>query len=386
MPTPLSPSYGDKNTISGWRCRLLGVPAWLSAVSSVVVASACRRGWLSSSSGHRLSAACLPPPMPFASVCGAVGCGGLLLSLCPFAGVVLLAVLPGRVGWWRFRPSWCLVPRGVLRACLPCDAFRCRIARAPRLIDMPGGASPYVVVCCSWLVLFRACPVVRGSVVSREVTVSFLLCLPRACLSCRCFSLFLRRVVCLLIPFRHIVVSPWLPAVSTSGAGRGGLRLGLGSSLVAVACCLPWRGRGCGVAVRFPSLFACPWSPVDGGVVISVVSVACRWSCSRVGMSRSFRPILVACLLGAFSLSPAAVGRLVCFVFVVVGRHGLFVVGCCRPWFLLVVGRRLPVVVVLLALGCRRRPCSPRVGFVRCLSPRRSLRSLRSCLPWLSSS
>lgn len=52
MSPPLSPSYGDRNTISGWRCRLLEVPALscsfrrpvCGAVPSVAVALACRRG------------------------------------------------------------------------------------------------------------------------------------------------------------------------------------------------------------------------------------------------------------------------------------------------------------------------------------------------------
>lgn len=235
---------------------------------------------------------------------------------------------------------------------------------SPRSFDMLGGAlsslsSACVVVCCSWLVLFRACPIVRGLVASRAVVASFLLCLLRACLSCRCFSLFLRRVVCLLIPFCPIVVSLGSPLLRQ--VGRGGLRLGRGSSWVAAACCLPWRGRGCGGAVRFPSLLACPWSPVDGVVVISVVSVACRWSCSRVGVSRSFRPILVACLFGAFSLSPAVV---VPCLLRSCRRGSSWAVRrlVSSSWFLLVVGRRCPSSS---RFACRRRsssPCLPSVA------------------------
>ena len=200
---------------------------------------------------------------------------------------------------------------------------------SPRSFDMLGGASSAspsscVIVRCSLLL-------VRLS--SRLVLLAFV----------PLVWAFLRRLrrVCLLSvpPYRRIA---WLPDRSTSGAGRWRVASLSWFASVAVACCLPWRGRECGGAVflSWVLLFAAV-SMASAGGVISVVPVACRGPFYRSGVSRS--PLLLA--------SPLVV---------VVGRHGLIVIGCCRRGSVsssIVVARRR---FALLALGCRRHPCSPR--------------------------
>lgn len=85
-----------------------------------------------------------------------------------------------------------------------------------------------------------------------------------------------------------------------------------------------WRGRFFSGVLLMSAV-----SPVSGGVVISVVPVAC------------------------FALSSSW------------GRHGLIVVGCRRRGSWLVVGRRCSSSSCSLALGCCRRACSPCGCFVR---------------------
>lgn len=173
---------------------------------------------------------------------------------------------------------------------------------------MWGGASSLpsssgVIVRCSWLL-------VRSS--SRHVLLA-LVSLVRAFLWCLCR-------VCLLSVPCPIVVSFGSPFVRHAGRGECWLRLGLGSprSLLPVACCggaeMRRGGSSRGLLVAVVSM-------VSAGCVISVASVACRGSFYRAGVSRSCRPVA-------------------CFVLVVVvGRHGLIVIGRRRgSW--LVIGRR----------------------------------------------
>lgn len=209
---------------------------------------------------------------------------------------------------------------------------------SPRSFDMPGGAlsslsslsssSSGVIVRCSLLL----------------VRLSSRLALLASCLSCGLSSGVSAVSDCYPFrSFRPIVVSFGSPLVRQVGRGDGVLCLCLGSPrpLLSVACCLPWLGRGCGVAVFLSwVLLVAAVSMASAVYVISVVPVACRGLFYRSGVSRS--PLLFA--------SPLVV---------VVGRHGLIVIGRCRRGSVLssvIVARRRPA---LLALECHRRSCSP---------------------------
>lgn len=141
--------------------------------------------------------------------------------------------------------------------------------------------------------------------------------------------------------FRSIVVSFGSPFVRQVGRGDGGLRLCLGSprSLLPVAC----RGGS--------------WMRRGG---VSLVGLARCRRVDGVGCLRVFRRprCLPWVILSDWRVSLVPVA---CFALVViVCRHGLIVVGCCRRGSVsssVVVARRR---FVLLALGCRRHPCSPR--------------------------
>lgn len=179
---------------------------------------------------------------PLPSLCRGAMLAAVVPLLVPSGGSPLVpACLMFSAVLRRFAPS--LAARAWLRAVSPCvprlvphpasSRHRCRCLCCyrpmasrypPRLIDTTGGASSSVVRCP---VASRA--VVASSCLACPVPLVrvFLRCLCRACL------LFVS-------PCRRIVR---LPVCSTSGAGRFGLRLGLGSprSLLPVAC----RCRGC---------------------------------------------------------------------------------------------------------------------------------------------
>lgn len=173
----------------------------------------------------------------------------------------------------------------------------------------------------------------------RRAVLSCLLRVSRACflpVSPPCL-LAIRSV---LVPC-SFVVSFGSPFVRQVWRGDSGLRLGLGSprSLLPVAC----RVGAVDVAGRFlSSLYPIP--PL------------CRWH--LVAACFSSPPLLaVSPFYRAGVVLSCRLLVLACFALVVVGRHGLVVVGvpACRQSSLLVV------VPVLLARGCRRHPCSPRV-------------------------
>ena len=264
---------------------------------------------------------------------------------------------------------------------------------------MLGGAlsslpSVCVVVRCSWLVFFRACPVVRGLVASRAVVASFLLCLPRACLLVS--VLFSVPLSCCLLaypvsPYRRIAR---LPASSTSGAGRAVcvsvvVRPGL---LLPVAC----RGVVVSAAWRFLSVVlpVAAVSMVSVIGVISVASVACRWSRSLVGVSRSLRSLLVACLFASFSSSAAMWCSRYCLrssspCLLRFRRRGSSWAVRRRVSSSVVPSRRRLSVARRRCLACPRLSSS--VVFVPCRFRPPSLASSlvaapRSCLPWFSSS
>lgn len=169
---------------------------------------------------------------------------------------------------------------------------------SPRSFDMLGGAASLPsssdvvsVVRCSWLVFFRACPVARSPVASRAVVAS-------SCLACSVSlvraSPFLRLVCLLSVPLYRRIAR--LPDRSTSGAGRWRVASRLGFALITVACCLPWRCRGCG-----------------GGGVSLVGLARCR-RVDGVGGLRDFR-------------------RLRCLLWVILSGWRVSLVPCCllRP-------------------------------------------------------
>ena len=135
---------------------------------------------------------------------------------------------------------------------------------------------------------------------------------------------------------------------------------------VAAACCLPWRGhvmwRG-----RFSSgvLLMSAVSPVSGGVVISVVPVACRGAFYRVGVVLLCRLIVLACHRRCSWSAARGVLAIACDLVlrrprcllrsVVVGSSWADRRRVSSSWFLLVVGRRCSSSSCLLVLGCRRR-------------------------------
>lgn len=190
-------------------------------------------------------------------------------------------------------------------------AFSSRLSS--RSFDMPGGAllsSGVVVGCCRsvvrcFLVRLLPRPVLLASVVSRAG-----------------FSRSLWRVCSLSVPPYCRIVR--LPVRSTSVAGRRRVASLSWFASIAVACCLPWLGRGCG-----------------GSVFLSWV-------------------LLVVAVSMASAVCVISVVPVVCFALVIiVGRHGLIVVGRWRRGSAsssVVVARR----PALLVLGCRRWPCSPR--------------------------
>ena len=129
---------------------------------------------------------------------------------------------------------------------------------SPRSFDMPGGALSSVARGLFSSVLVPL-PVVPWFLVwssPRHVLLA-------SCLSCGRFPSFLRRACLLSVPlvplYRRIA---WLPARSTSGAGRiRGASLS-GFASVAAVCCLLWRGHGCGGEVSpcwCCSLPPCRW-------------------------------------------------------------------------------------------------------------------------------
>lgn len=175
---------------------------------------------------------------------------------------------------------------------------------SPRSFDMLGGAAS---LSSSWVVA-------RLLVASRAVVAS-------PCLACFLplvrASPFLRRVCLLSVPLYRRIVR--LPARSTSGAGRIRVAFRFGFASVAVACCLPWLGRGCGGAVFLSWVLLV--------VAVSMASAVCVIF---------FVPV-------------------VCFALVIiVGRHGLIVVGRC---LVAPLRRRLSWLIVV-------SPCLPSGGVV----------------------
>lgn len=186
---------------------------------------------------------------------------------------------------------------------------------SPRSFDMLGGASSSVIVRCSWILMrLSSRPVLLAPV---SLVRTFLRCLCHACL--------------LSVPC-SIVVSFGSPLVRQVGRGVGGF---LSRSLRHVAC----RGWAVSVAGRFSSwvlLVAAVSITSAGGVVPVVPLLAAGHS---IGLVCLVRPVA-------------------CFAIVVVCRHGLIVIGCCRRGSVSssgVVARRRPAC--LPSGGGRRHPC-----------------------------
>ena len=239
---------------------------------------------------------------------------------------------------------------------------------------------------------WRGVVVVAVGVCRRPLLVArFLSCLPRRPWP-RGFSCGRRLVSALLAPCvpsrvgaflrSSVVLSACLSRFALSSyrsaprffdkwGGAGGLRLGRGSSWVAAACCLPWRGRECGVAVPIGGAARC--RRVDGvGYRRDFRRLCCLplvalsgWRVSLVAVpSRCLlvRFVLVVCRHVVFSLLPAVVVPLFASFssswvvmgcspsgVVVRGSFSSSVVGCppslsCLP-SVVVIGRVRPVSV-----------------------------------------
>ena len=121
-----------------------------------------------------------------------------------------------------------------------------------------------------------------------------------------------------------------------------------------------WRGRFSSGVLLMSAV-----SPVSGGVVISVVPVACRGAFYRVGVVLLCRLIVLACHRRCSWSAARGVLAIACGLVlrrprcllrsVVVGSSWADRRRVSSSWFLLVVGRRCSSSSCLLVLGCRRR-------------------------------
>ena len=193
---------------------------------------------------------------------------------------------------------------------------------------------------CSWLVFFRACSrrpwSCRFLVRLSTRPVLLVPCVPLVRVFLRC----LRRAYLLSVP----LLSSYRSAPRSFDKWGGALRFASRSwfALFAVACRLPWRVRGM-------------WRGV-----VSLVGVARCRRIDGVGGRHDFRRsrCLPWVILSGWrvSLAPVAYFALV----VVVGRHGLIAIGCCRRGFVsssVVVARRRPALLALGALSSVFAPC-----------------------------